>query len=57
MGVKQAAIHLRREHRLRMPDAIIAGTALSLDAELLTNDARLGGVPGLRTRSVPLRGT
>lgn len=52
--VRDAAIRLRRDHRLRVPDAIIAGTALVLDAELLTNDARLLRVDGLRSRSVPL---
>ena len=52
--VKNAAIRLRREHRLRLPDAIIAATALSLDAELLTNDARLAGVRGLQCRPLSL---
>lgn len=52
--VRDAPIRLRRDHRMRVPDAIIAGTALVLDAELLTNDARLLRVDGLRSRSVPL---
>jgi predicted nucleic acid-binding protein len=55
--VRDAAIRLRRDHRLRVPDAIIAGTALALDAELLTNDARLARVPGIRCRRLRLSDT
>lgn len=53
--IRDAAIRLRRDHRLKLPDAIIAATALVLDAELLTNDARLLRVPELRTRQMRLR--
>ena len=53
-AVRDAAIRLRREHRLKLPDAIIAATALVLDAELLTNDARLLRIPGLRARALAL---
>jgi predicted nucleic acid-binding protein len=51
--IKEASITLRRQHRLTIPDAIIAATALTTHAELLTNDARLAGVAGVRTRSLP----
>ena len=54
-GIKESAIALRRRHRLTVPDAIIAATAVSLEAELLSNDGKLAGVPGLRCRSLPLR--
>lgn len=53
-GVKDAAIKLRREHRLRVPDAIVAGTAVALDAELLSNDGRLQALPGVRCRRLTL---
>jgi len=52
--VKRKAIDLRRRHHLRIPDAIIAATAIMLDAQLLTNDAKLAAVPGLRCSSLPL---
>ena len=53
--VKEAAIELRRQHRLTIPDAIIAATAVTLDAELLTNDAKLAAVPGLQCRALALK--
>jgi len=52
--VKEAAIRLRREHKLKLPDAIVAATADVLDAELLTNDQHLLDMPDLRTLSLPL---
>jgi predicted nucleic acid-binding protein len=39
--IKTNAIDLRRRFRLRLPDAIIAATALSRDAVLLTNDKKI----------------
>jgi predicted nucleic acid-binding protein len=36
--VRDSAIRLRRDHRLKLPDAIIAATALTFNALLLTND-------------------
>lgn len=53
--VKEAAIQLRRQHGLKLPDAIIAGTALALGAELLTNDAQVAKVPGLPIRRMTLK--
>jgi len=55
--VKEASITLRRKHRLRLPDAIIAATADTLNAELFTNDRGLHQVPSLRCRQLRLRGT
>ena len=49
-AIRTAAIQLRRQHRLKLPDAVIAGTAIAMNAELLTNDARLTRVPELRCR-------
>ncbi len=54
-ATRTAAIQLRRQHRLKLPDAVIAGTALAMDAELLTNDVRLARIPELRCRQVRLK--
>lgn len=53
--IKEEAIALRREHRLTIPDAIIVATAVHMQTELFTNDARLTALPGIKTRSVVLR--
>jgi hypothetical protein len=53
--IKEAAIALRRQHRLTIPDAIIVATAATSQAELLTNDAKLTGLPGVRIRRVALK--
>lgn len=45
--VKDIAIRLRREQQLKLPDAIVAATAFSLGAPLVTNDVRLHRIPGL----------
>ena len=39
-GVKEAAIHLRRQHGLKLPDAIIAATAIELDLTLITANVK-----------------
>jgi predicted nucleic acid-binding protein len=54
---KRRAIDLRRRLRLRLPDAIIAATAMTLDADLLTNDTALAQVPALRSHPVALKST
>lgn len=53
--VRETAIRLRREHRLKLPDAIIAASALVLDATLLTNDQRLASLPALRSQALALK--
>ena len=53
--VKRRTIELRRRYRLRIPDAIIAATALTVDADLLTNDAALAEVADLRCRAVSVK--
>ena len=55
MAVKQCAIALRRDHHLKLPDALIAATALTRAAVLLTNDAQLANLPGLRCQALKLR--
>lgn len=54
-SVKKLAIRLRREHQLKLPDAIIAATALSFGATLITNDAKLLRVPGLPSEELELK--
>jgi len=34
-------VNLRQQHKLKLPDAIIAATALEADATLITDDAQL----------------
>lgn len=43
----QATIDLRRDHRLKLPDAIIVATALNASATLVTADAHFKRVTGL----------
>ena len=54
-AIREQAVRLRREERLKLPDAIICATALEHRAELWTNDGRLVNVPGLRCHPVVLR--
>jgi predicted nucleic acid-binding protein len=53
--VVDEAIRLRKKHRLRLPDAIIAATATLTGSELLTHDAGLLKLPGLKVSAPRLR--
>jgi len=53
--VREIAIRLRRQHMVKLPDAIVAGTALSLRADLITNDTKLLRVPGLSCQRLELK--
>ena len=53
-GVVAHAVELRREHRLRVPDAIIGASALALGAILWTHDAKLSKALGNRSHAPPL---
>ncbi len=55
-AVKEETIRLRRQYRIKTPDAIIAATALTQAAALLTNDDRLRRIPGLQSHAVALKG-
>jgi predicted nucleic acid-binding protein len=48
------AVQLRRDERLKLPDAIVCATALEHEVDLWTNDARLAKVSDLVCRSVSL---
>jgi predicted nucleic acid-binding protein len=50
-----AAIRLRREYQLELPDAIVTATALSLEAPLLANDIKLLRIPGLSAQKLELK--
>jgi len=52
---RESTIKLRREQRLKLPDALIAACAIHFDAVLLTNDQRLSNIPGLRCQSLELK--
>jgi hypothetical protein len=48
-AVVDQAIRLKRMRKMKLGDAIIAGTALAADVELATrNEADFQGIPGLR---------
>jgi predicted nucleic acid-binding protein len=53
--VTETAIAFRRQHRMKLPDAIIAASASVLDAVLLTNDSALLKLPGIRAMALKLR--
>lgn len=53
--VKQNAIVLRRDYRLKLPDALIAASALARDAVLVTNDSQLAKIPGMLCQTLKLR--
>jgi hypothetical protein len=53
--IRDLAIGLRRQHTLKLPDAIVAATALSLQAQLVTNDTKLLRVPGLACQRLELK--
>jgi predicted nucleic acid-binding protein len=52
--IKTLAIQLRQQSKLKLPDAIIAATAISLEAILLTNDIKLTKLNNMQTQSIPL---
>ena len=53
-NVKYLAISIRRQYRLKLPDAIVAATAISCDAILFSNDQALSLVPRLNRQSLKL---
>jgi predicted nucleic acid-binding protein len=53
-AIEQKAIELRRSTNLKLPDCIVAATAVVLDSVLLTADKELLRLdwPGLRTQNI-----
>ncbi len=54
-AIKQATIDLRRQHRLKLPDAMIAATALCLNATLLSNDLKLVNLTCVSVKTLALK--
>jgi predicted nucleic acid-binding protein len=54
-AIKDRAVDLRKRHSLKLPDAIVAATALILDATLLTNDQRLLSLTEVPTQMRPIK--
>ena len=54
-AVKAETIRIRREKQLKLPDAIIAATAIVHNAILVTNDIDLQKVSGLSCRTMRLQ--
>ena len=53
--VRQQTILLRRKNRLKLPDAIIAASALTHRAILLTNDQSFASIDGLDCKALQLK--
>lgn len=53
--IRELAISLRRQYALKLPDAIVPATALSLRASLVTNDAKLLRLPNLSSEPLKLK--
>lgn len=53
-SIKELAIGLRRGLRLKLPDAIIAASALATDAQLISNDAVFRRVPNLEVTTLAI---
>jgi len=53
--IKAAAIQVRRQLGLKLPDAIVAASAMVLEAELLTNDVQLLRVAAVRSTALALK--
>ena len=53
-AVRDETIRLRRKNRLKLPDAIIAASALTHHAILLTNDQAFSAIDGLILETLQL---
>lgn len=53
-NVKDKAIELRKRHRLKLPDAIIAASAIENGLELVSLDKDLGNIPGVSIYPIEL---
>jgi hypothetical protein len=54
-SVKHHAVNLRKRFGLKLPDAIVAATALALEATLLTNDQRLLALSDVSTQAIRVK--
>ncbi len=53
-NVKDKAIELRKNHRMKLPDAIIAASAIENGLELVSRDKGMDSIPGLRIHPIDL---
>ncbi|MFM5980822.1 MAG: type II toxin-antitoxin system VapC family toxin [Sphaerospermopsis kisseleviana] len=51
-NIKNLTIAIRKQYKLKLPDAIIVATAKSLNATLFTNDVKLTNVMEINTQSL-----
>jgi predicted nucleic acid-binding protein len=54
-SVVRESIRLRRAYGLKLPDAVVAATALSIGAELITNDQKFAKLTELRSREIGIK--
>jgi len=52
--IKKSAIHLRRQYRLKLPDALIVAAAYCQNAQLFTNDIKLSNITEISVRALSL---
>jgi hypothetical protein len=59
VGVNEKIINLtialRKKHKIKTPDAIIAATAIAYDSCILSNDLHLKRLPEVRCKSLTLK--
>jgi predicted nucleic acid-binding protein len=47
-AIKEIAIGIRQKHKMKLPDAVVAATAIYLDAPLITADKQFSKIPNLK---------
>ncbi|MCK5233037.1 MAG: PIN domain-containing protein [Desulfobulbaceae bacterium] len=53
--IKKRTIQIRRAHKVKLPDAIIIATALSLEAKIFSNDTQMAKISHLDIVSLVLK--
>ena len=53
--IKKRTIQIRRAHKVKLPDAIIIATALSLEAKIFSNDTQMTKISHLDIVSLVLK--
>ncbi len=53
--IKDLAISLRKQYRLKLPDALIAATSQALQATLVTNDKAFDAIKEITTLALKIR--
>jgi predicted nucleic acid-binding protein len=55
ISIRQVAIAFRKKYGLKLPDAIVGATAMTLGLPLLTNDLKLARLEEVEVIDCPLR--